>query len=133
MSLRETFLLDKSDQPINPAKDESINKLMAPSEVKYNKIENVIGNIETAILDFTPSTNIILYNIYTTGNADGIFNLYINDNAVLTMRTSPVKRNVEKKFVNGLKILANENIKITVEHNESVSANFAATINYGEG
>ena len=136
MSLRESFLLNKTDKIINPTQEETLQQildkviLLDSGGVSYfNKTTGAVSGIEYTILDFICPGNAKLTRFYLSGSADGLFKIKINDNEFIECRNSPAERNINMPLIGSeISLSTGDNVIITGEHKESNMQEFSATI-----
>ena len=137
MSLRETFLVNKNDETINPAIEEKqqeiidiLNRLgSGAATTLYETKPNVAKDIWTTVLDYSPSKKVALVRFYLTGTADAKARLVIDDNPIIEARNSVAKKDIDITFLGSeINLNASSSIEIQVYHWTPGLQEYSATI-----
>lgn len=135
-TLRETFLLNKDDELINPSSEETLQgikgilvKNQLGSSHFYVYPKEVLGYVETDLLTFTASDAADLLYVHVTGSADVLVKLKLNGNIFIEGRNSPAQRNIEFNLKPAHVVLEEGmEFTISVEHFESGTQVFSGTV-----
>ena len=138
MGVRESFLLDKLDNLINPATEETSQAILAairalfPDEsiFQFNAIDTIAGSAQTTLVTYTNTTgqDIWLDGFISTGTVDACYALVINTAMKMEYRTSEQDRTAKVLFPKAIKVVNGDIVEIKVEHAYSFTADFTGTI-----
>ena len=138
MGLRESFLLNKLDQLINPGTEETLleilEKLVAlfPSEsiFEFDTAVTVAGGALATIVTYTNSTgdDVWLDGFIGEGTVDAEYMLVINNDTKLICRTSEQDRTAKIYFPRLVKVPNTTIVEVKVEHHHTFTADFSATV-----
>jgi len=138
MGLRETFLLNKLDELINPATEETLQEILAaiaalfPDEtiLQFDSLNTVAGSSQVTLVTYENSTgqDIWLDGFMSTGTVDACFALVIDTNMKMEYRTSEQDRTAKVLFPKAIKVPDGTIVDIKVEHSYLFTADFTGTI-----
>ena len=97
----------------------------------FDMVSLVPSGVETTVVTYTVPVDKTFYfiGLNASGNANGIFKLYVESDAILAGRNSVANLNISLNYsYSPIKVLAGDTISIKVLHQVSVSCDFEGTI-----
>lgn len=138
MTLRESLILNKLDELINPATEETVLEILAalnsvfPNEsiIEFGVLNTVASDSQVTLVTYTNTTgqDIWFDGIMATGNVDACFSVFIDGAQKMEIRTSPVERTAKISFGKPIKIADDSVMQIKVIHFHTATADFSGTI-----